>query len=80
MTVPERLAKIETTLDRLDHTLNGNGQPGLADKLEKFITEQYRLCDRVRLMEHTKTNQKTDLQWLVTAGIAIAAVVVAIFK
>ncbi len=80
MTIPERLAKMEVTLENLDHTLNGNGQPGLAQKLEQFITTQYRLGDRVEAIEDSHKSKKLDWQWLVTAAIGAAAVLVAIFK
>lgn len=79
-TIPERLAKIEGTLERLDHTLNGNGQPGLAQKMERFITEQYRLGDRVTAIEDVRKTKKLDWQWLVTAVIGIGAIAVAFLK
>jgi len=79
-TIPERLAKMEGTLERLDHTLNGNGQPGLAQKMERFITEQYRLGDRVTAIEDVRKTKKLDWQWLVTAVIGIGAIAVAFWK
>jgi len=79
-TIPERLARIENTLERLDHTLNGNGQPGWSQKMERFITELYRLGDRVTVIEDTQKTKKLDWQWLVTAVIGIGAIAVAFWK
>ncbi len=85
--VPERLAAMENTLERLDHTINGNGQPGMAQKVECFITEQFRQKDeqtrqRDALASHIASHaaRKFDWQWAVTALIAVGSVVVAVIK
>ena len=35
----ERVAKLETAVDRMGHTLDGNGQPGLYTVTTQFIAE-----------------------------------------
>jgi hypothetical protein len=68
--VIKALAKIETTLDAIDKTVNGNGEPGLVGKyveLEKRLTA-------LETQDKTKTNTVANVlnivAWLIAMGFS----------
>lgn len=83
-TVNERLAALEKkteesskTLWRVFEAIYGNGKAGLLTEfqlLRKSVEEHHE-----EIAENHKRN-KADWKWLITTGIAIAAVVSAFFK
>ena len=77
-TMPERLAKIEAILERLDHSINGNGQPGLAQRLNDHMMHDHQLTDK--LDGHLRWHRHAwgDWKWSITTLIAIAGMIVAI--
>ena len=58
---------IFNTLEKIDHTLNGNGQPGLVEKV-------------VRLEERLQGTWKTliILGWLANFAVAVVAIIITI--
>lgn len=83
-TVNERLAKLEKaaedtkeTMKQLTNAIYGNGKPGLLTEfqlLRKSVEEHHESID-----ENRKKN-KADWKWLITTGVAIAAVAAAYLK
>ena len=85
--IMNKLAVIEAKVNRLDRTINGNGQPGLAQKIENEITERYRLVDKIGSITEDFNNHiafhdtnKQDWKWLLALLCAIAAAVASWIK
>lgn len=84
-TMPERLAKMEAILERLDHSINGNGQPGLAQRLNDHMLADRKTDHAVialtgKIDGHIKWHRRAwgDWKWSITTLIAIAGMIVAI--
>lgn len=84
-TMPERLARMEAILERLDHSINGNGQPGLAQKLTDHMLAEKNIGVMVMSVQgkidgHIKWHRRAwgDWKWSITTLIAIAGMIVAI--
>ena len=85
--IMNKLAVIEAKVNRLDRTINGNGQPGLAQKIENEITERYRIVDKIESIAEDFNNHiafhdtnKQDWKWLLALLCAIAAAVASWIK
>lgn len=75
-----RLTELETltrennkTLWKIHAKIFGNGEPGL-------VTQLALLTQSVQAHHQTEVKRGNDWKWVITTGIAIAAVVVAIYK
>lgn len=67
--VEQQMVTIFKSLEKIDHTLNGNGQPGIVEKV-------------ARLEERLQGTWKTliILGWLANFAVAVIAILVAVFK
>jgi len=65
--IEQQMKTIFNTLEKIDHTLNGNGQPGLVEKV-------------VRLEERLQGTWKTliILGWLANFAVAVVAIIITI--
>lgn len=65
--IEQQMITIFNTLEKIDHTLNGNGQPGLVEKV-------------VRLEERLQGTWKTliILGWLANFAVAVVAIIITI--
>jgi hypothetical protein len=82
--VNDRLASLEAKTEENGHTIRrvfeaiyGNGKPGL---LVEFQLLRQSVEAHHESVEDLRKKNKSDWKWVITTGVAIAAVLTAVFK
>lgn len=84
--MPEQIRRLEdlaSELERLDHQINGNGQEGIRQKLDRLLMEQSRrsgMEDMVKEMEQRHHKQNTFRLNLIIGIMTVIALYLTLIK